>query len=128
MLKPGHLFFDYFEYSEFDSPDVKGSGKRMNDTFLLKLLKGRLIADTPFIITRGYNTPLYANKKFGTDDSSHVRGLGVDIACDNSVLRYVIVMALLSVGFDRIGIYDKHIHVDIDLDRHPEVLWIGVSK
>jgi len=36
--------------------------------------------------------------------------------------------ALLQAGFRRIGIYDKHIHADIDKTLPQDVMWWGVSK
>ena len=47
----------YFELSEFDSPDEKGSGAKMDQKFLIKLDSARYLANEPFKINSGYRTP-----------------------------------------------------------------------
>ena len=49
----------YFKLSEFDSPDLKGSGSNMNYTFLEKLDQARGLAGIPFKITSGFRTEAY---------------------------------------------------------------------
>lgn len=41
--------------------------------------------------------------------------------------RYLIVRGALGAGFTRIGVYDRHVHLDCDPDLPPRVLWEGVS-
>jgi len=55
---------------------------------------------------------------------------GVDIKCRDSRSRYLIVNAALRVGFNRIGIYDKHIHLDNAMGKGFDqyVVWWGKSK
>lgn len=31
-------------------------------------------------------------------------------------------------GFDRVGVYDRHFHVDVDLDKPRPAVWTGESK
>ena len=42
----------YFKLSEFDSPDMVGSGESMDQEFLSRLDQARSLADVPFKITR----------------------------------------------------------------------------
>lgn len=120
----------YFNYSEFDSPDVQGSGQLM-DKKLLKLLdKVREIVGEPIIINSGFRTPAHNEAVGGKmpDDngdggSSHLKGLAVDIAVRHSRMRFKLISALLEVGINRIGIADNFIHIDIDPFKDTDVIW-----
>ena len=112
-----------FNINEFDSPDVKGSGAKMNSCFLEMLDNARDIAGIPFSINSGYRTLEQNSKVGGVNSSSHTRGLAVDIACKESRARFLIVSALKEAGFTRIGISDSFIHVDSDSDKAQDVIW-----
>ena len=114
----------YFELWEFDSPDEKGSGSKMDENFLTKLDAARLLADIPFKINSGYRTPKPNKKVKGEPNSSHLKGLACDISATNSKARFKIVEALILVGFHRIGISDTMIHVDDDVSKVSEVIWL----
>ena len=47
----------YFNYSEFDSPDVQGSGQLMDAKILMMLDQVRDKFDKPIHITSGFRTP-----------------------------------------------------------------------
>ena len=113
----------HFKITEFDSPDKKGSGKYMDKTFLSMLDEARNIAKVPFPINSGYRTKQRNKKVGGVRNSSHLKGLACDIRCVNSNHRYLIVNALLDVGFTRIGISRTFLHVDIDMYKPPNVIW-----
>jgi len=115
----------YFKLSEFDSPDLAGSGENMNYCFLEKLDYARGNAEVPFKINSGYRTQHYNDKVLGARvGSSHKKGLAVDIHCVGSRDRYNIINALLSVGINRIGIAKTFIHCDVDKDKDQNVIWI----
>ena len=118
----------YFKLSEFDSPDMVGSGEAMDREFLSRLDQARSLADTPFKITSGYRTQEYnegllARGYKASAKSSHLLGHAADIACTNSSQRHKIIKALLKVGFNRIGIADTFIHVDNDPNKPANVIW-----
>jgi len=113
----------YFKLSEFDSPDLVGSGEAMDKEFLSRLDQARSLCDIPFIITSGYRSEAHNRKVGGVSDSSHKKGLAADIACTNSSARHIIVTALLKVGLNRIGIADTFIHVDRDSSKPANVIW-----
>ena len=113
----------YFKLSEFDSPDMVGSGEAMDKEFLNKLDKARSLCDIPFRITSGYRSEAHNLKVGGVSNSSHTKGLAADIACTNSAARHIIVSALLKVGLNRIGIADTFIHVDRDPSKVANVIW-----
>lgn len=114
----------YFKRAEFDSPDLIGSGVLMDSTLLKMLDKARELANIPFIINSGYRTSFHNKKVGGVRDSSHLEGLAVDIKADNSKDRFLIICALLQVGFTRIGIKGSSIHCDIDSQKDAMVVWL----
>lgn len=117
-----------FKASEFDSPDLKGSGKNMKDEFMEPLQEAREIADIPFKINSGYRTEAY-HKELGERGyktakvSAHCEGYAADIACNNSKDRWLIVGSLLLAGFTRIGIADTFIHVDNSPTKTEHRIW-----
>lgn len=113
----------YFNYSEFDSPDKPGSGKNMQDITLKKLDRARERAGIPFYITSGYRTPAHNQVVGGASNSAHLRGYAVDIAVKGSRERYLIIEALINEGFHRIGIGEKFVHADNDPGLDPRVIW-----
>ena len=118
----------YFNYTEFDSPDELGSGKQMSEKILEMLDLAREKFDKPIKITSGFRTEAY-NKDLkargykASSKSSHLKGLAVDIHCNNSKDRFELVDILLDVGFNRIGIADTFIHADIDEDKPSHLIW-----
>jgi uncharacterized protein YcbK (DUF882 family) len=121
----------YFNYSEFDSPDVQGSGQMMDKTLLEMLDEVRDKFDKPIHITSGFRTPAHNEAvggkmpdADGNGGSSHLKGLAVDIACNNSTDRFDLINCLLDVGFSRIGVGNTFIHADIDQDKTQGVIWI----
>ena len=119
----------HFELSEFDSPDEKGSGKYMDETFLSMLDDARGIAGIPFRITSGYRTPSHNAYVGGVQaglkskGSSHLFGYAADIACNSGQQREIIVAALIKAGFRRIGIAQNFIHADNDPDKSNSI-WL----
>jgi len=113
----------YFNYFEFDSPDVQGSGQLMDKKLLEMLDLARDKFDKPIRINSGYRTQAHNEKVGGKENSSHLKGLAVDIHCDNSKDRHELIWCLQDVGFRRIGIASTFIHVDIDEDKTQNVIW-----
>lgn len=112
MYKP-----KYFQESEFARciPPCKLSD--MDSDFLERLDKARELARTPFILNSAFRTVSYERSKGRSGGSSHCKGIAVDLHCSSSHVRYFIVKALISAGFDRIGIYPTFIHVDSDSEK-----------
>jgi len=114
----------YFNYEEFDSPDIQGSGQLMDKKILSMLDEVREMYGKPISINSGYRTIRHNAKVGGKSQSSHLKGLAVDIACSTSRDRYSLLEALKSVGFNRIGIAKSFIHVDIDSNKSDKVIWV----
>lgn len=113
----------YFNYEEFDSPDVQGSGQLINKDLLDKLDQAREQFGKPIIITSGYRTIRHNFEVGGKQNSSHLKGLAADISCKNSSDRFKLIQILLKVGINRIGIAKSFIHIDIDTDKTNNVIW-----
>lgn len=63
----------------------------------------------------------------GSLTSSHLSGYAIDIICVSSDERYQIINYCMPF-FNRIGIYDKHIHLDWHPNKVQHVLWVGKSS
>ncbi len=113
----------YFNYEEFDSPDVQGSGQLMDKKLLEMLDQVREMYGKPIHVTSGYRTKAHNRDVGGVTGSSHLKGLAVDIACITSSDRYKLLYALIKVGFNRIGVAKTFVHIDIDKDKSDNVIW-----
>lgn len=111
------------EPKHFSAQEVAGLDPRL----VAMLDRARGLARVPFIITSGRRDPVANRTSGGVGDSSHLRGLAVDIACEGSHDRMRIVTAAVMVGFKRVGVYDRHIHLDCDERLPQECMWVGVS-
>ena len=117
---------NHFKISEFDSPDLKDSGQKMDKVFLKLLDQARDRAGVPFKILSGYRTIEHNLLVNGKKNSSHLFGLAADIYLPkNSRNRFLIINALFEVGLNRIGINFKgrFVHVDMDRSKDENVLW-----
>lgn len=98
----------------FSSEEVEG----LNPALVEKLDLARDVAGVPFVLTSTFRQG---------DRRSHGRGFAVDIRANMSRARFRIVLGLIQAGFRRIGVYDKHVHADIDPELPKDVMWVGES-
>lgn len=129
----------YFKISDFDCPTENNSGQYMKRSVLVALDSARHWVQSNwnnrgkkkivFIITSGYRTPKHNIDVGGTSQSSHVKGLAVDIAYKDINSLFVIVISLALNGFFRFGINfnKKFVHCDMDNDKRPAV-WFYKSR
>jgi zinc D-Ala-D-Ala carboxypeptidase len=94
----------------------------MDIGLISKLNLARRSSGVPFIITSAIRCPKHNYDVHGKERSSHLIGKAVDIKCDTSRNRFIILKALYKY-FDRIGIAKDFIHVDVDMKKTPYVLW-----
>jgi uncharacterized protein YcbK (DUF882 family) len=92
-----------------------------------KLDRARGLAGIPFVITSGWRSPEENTTDGGVPDSSHCLGLAVDLRCQDGNSRFKMVTALIDAGFNRIGVYNLHIHCDVSDVLPQKVIWTGVS-
>lgn len=116
--------FRYFKPEEFEKATPACSIDDMNEGFLQLLDDARSLCSVPFIINSAYRSKEYEASKGRAGTSSHCKGLAVDLRCSSPRNRFKMVIALISVGFRRIGVYPTFIHVDMDPAK-PSSLWLG---
>lgn len=142
-------YFDYREFDStakfpedngketWTAPDgrkkLTGSGKANIKTALLRRLEdARDIVEKEwnakgkprivFSINSGYRTPYYnATLSGAVPNSSHTLGMAADISVKNYSEEQVDMMleALRRAGFQRFGLYNTFIHVDVDDANRP---------
>lgn len=62
----------------------------------------------------------------GKTHSDHLICGGVDIFCNTSRLRFIILNAAFRSGITRIGIYNRFIHIGINPANPQQVVWVGL--
>ncbi len=114
----------YFKPSEFDSPDLPGSGKNMQQSTIEKLERARSSAGVPFGINSGYRTQKHNDSlEHSVKDSAHRTGHAADIAVTKDTYGKILT-ALINAGFKRIGLGRNFIHVDDDPTKPTPAVWI----
>ncbi len=88
----------------------------------------------PLIVSSSLREPLYNTSVGGVSDSSHMLNpetgfySGVDLTTPsnyiNSADRFRLVRFALWVGFTRVGLYKKHIHLDLETYLPQNVIWL----
>ena len=114
----------WFQPSEFDSPDKPGSSVGMNLEFVHKIDKLREAVKMPLTILSGIRTQEHNAKVGGVDSSAHTIGHAADVQVLSASARYVILEAALRFGFRRIGIGNGFLHLDDDITKPQDVLWL----
>tara|TARA_B100001564_G_C20665219_1_gene683439 strand:+ start:344 stop:703 length:360 start_codon:yes stop_codon:yes gene_type:complete len=114
--------YRYFSESEFHCNGVNCFDK-MNHDLLAKLDIARDMCGFPFKITSSWRSEEHNAKIGGVKSSAHLSGNAVDLACSNSTTRMYMIEALLTAGFNRIGVSNRFIHVDVDDELPQNVMW-----
>lgn len=92
----------------------------LNPRFVEKLLLAQRYAGFPFTINSAYRSQAYERSKGRKGDSSHCKGLAVDISSADSHTRFKVVLACHTAGICRSGIGKTFTHVDDDETKaHP---------
>lgn len=123
------------EYKYFKQEEVVGLDPEFVAKLDLATAKTEEISEEkrriPFVITSGFRTPEKNLSVIGSvPDSSHLKGMAVDLKVSSSHDSWVIAMALKEVGITRVGIYvdrewnPSHVHADMDGDKVSQVLFI----
>lgn len=96
----------------FPRPDL------MSEQLMRRADFARMLYDLPFSVTSSYRVG---------DPLAHGDGEALDIAVFDSFGRWNLFDAVKRAGFKRIGVYTRHIHVDVS-EYLPKGLWAGVSE
>ena len=114
---------DNFYRDEFACPHCGVAD--IDPRLVLKLQELRLAIGRSLVITSGYRCQEHNDKiPHSSKNSSHIKGLAVDIACANSPDRFALV-ALCMRAFRRVGIYSGWLHVDVDDTKPQNIMWVG---
>ena len=121
-----HQILEYFNPIDFNCGCGCGRGLDYMATAILnRLYKARVLADVPFIINSAFRCKLHNSTiRRASPNSSHCLGFAVDIKAGDSAVRYRLIKGAILAGFERIGVYDWGVHVDVDSSKR-EGLWIG---
>jgi hypothetical protein len=97
------------------------------------LQQARTIARVPFIINSGSRCVAHnKNVSNGSTTGDHISDnnnicIGADIACTDPRTRFIMLSAFHQVGFDRLGLANRFIHVGIGRRRggrmDDDVVW-----
>ena len=120
---------EFFKYQEFNSPDHDRSGMLMNYEFMCILDNIRRQHGKPIRINSGYRTKehndhLIKSGAKASPGSSHMKGLAVDIKCNDDKERFELVNLALAHGINRIGVAKTFIHLDVDKEKNQNRIWI----
>jgi uncharacterized protein YcbK (DUF882 family) len=96
----------------------------INGAFIHQLQTARDIASVPFVINSGYRCGDHNWRVGGSPDSSHKKGLAADIRTQTSSERFAVIDGLIKAGFRRIGVAENYIHVDMDMSKPQNVMWV----
>ena len=113
----------YFQLLEFDCPCCGQS--KINHAFVELLDKARALAGIPFVINSGWRCERHNKIVGGSPTSSHLKGVAADIRCIDSRSRFLMLTALLKIGFNRFVLYDTFIHVDTDSTKANGIIQMG---
>lgn len=117
----------HFKKSEFYCPCGCGLGfDDMDEDLPYYLNMARGYAEVPFVLTSTIRCMKHnlSEEVGGSETSSHLKGLAIDIKCDSSYERYRMIQGLKKAGFTRIGIGKDFIHADKDPDKPKELMWV----
>lgn len=137
--------FKYFTWSEFDTGATKAdiasgvetyfsarhgnnrvtgsAAQHMSADFIRKLDAIREEVGFPLIINSGYRSQQWNSHVGGSTTSSHMKGVAVDIRVINDMQRHAIVKAALKHGVNRFGWGRTYVHLDIDRQKSPNIVW-----
>ncbi len=112
-----------FTAREFICSGCGEEGIKDDLVFHLQMAHDMLPIHRVMVITSGYRCEAHNEAVGGLKDSAHKKGLAADIKCEDTLLRFLLLKALLKVGFKRIGIYKNFIHADLDGSKPQGVIW-----
>lgn len=85
------------------------------------------VGGRPLTINSGIRCPEHNKNEGGADNSTHLRGEAADIAIAGSAERYDLIMAAMTKGCRRIGVYKGQNIVHVDVATHGvslDVMWV----
>ena len=114
----------YFSEGEFNRCSPSCSLQDMKQTTISKLDTAREVAGIPFVLTSAYRSSEHDRSKGRSGTGAHTIGRAIDIRCNTSRNRFLVVNALLKAGFKRIGVGKTFVHADDSETHDQEVIWL----
>ena len=116
----------HFQPSEFKRPEC------LRKEMITKLDRLREACGFALIVTSSFRDADHNRAVGGVDGSAHClspdgfySGIDLSIANLGAAGLFRVVRNALMLGFNRIGVYGDHVHLDVE-DRLPQqVLWVG---
>lgn len=91
---------------------------------LVSLIKSaQALCGFQFLITSGFRPRTWELSKGRSGNSSHCKGLAVDIGVSDSYVRYKVLLSLGFIGVPRLGVGKAFIHIDIDETKPNPICW-----
>jgi len=124
-----YKYFTDAEFKKFGITDEDFRRKLDNArglaTAWLQSTTGDRTKQTPIKITSGKRTEAQNDAAGGVEDSAHTKGIAIDLSCSTGEQRVALVYGFLAAGITRIGLYDKHMHVDTDYTKPNPTIFLG---
>ena len=113
----------YFKDAEFRRCTPACSIEDMDKDFLALMDEVREEAGIPLVVNSAYRSRAWEKLQGRNGNSSHTRGVAVDIRCTTSQNRWKILRAAFKCGIRRIGVARNFIHLDNDPTLPQRVVW-----
>ena len=111
------------DFNDFEFTCGCGCQKnKVSPTLIDKLQQLRDMINKPIIITSGYRCKAYNKHIGGADNSPHLTGEASDIQV-KAIAPITLAIIASKIAYIRIGIYDKHTHIDVR-PPNPSKYWI----
>lgn len=125
FLKERFDYPPYFVPEEFQCrcqyPDCHKIGIQMKLVWRLSAV--RILLGMPVGINSGWRCDKHNSDIGGKPNSTHLSGWAADIKAPAGTHRFELLEAALEVGFNRIGVYDWGLHLDMAPFVVDRVLW-----
>jgi rhodanese-related sulfurtransferase len=113
-----------FKEYEFKACSPGCSLQDMEQSTIDRFDVAREIAGVPFVPVSAYRSVEWELSKGRSGKGGHPKRRALDLECDSSRERFLIVNALIEAGFKRIGIAKTFIHADDAEDLAQRVIWM----
>ena len=110
-----------FSRSEFDCPCCGADGVDLEIVDVLQTIRdavGHRIA-----VSSGVRCEEHNEEVGGVSTSEHIYGNAVDVVCQTSALRFIIIREALRAGITRIGVSSDFVHLGTSVRHTPNVCW-----
>jgi len=114
----------YFKEAEFQRCSPACSLQDMKQDFMTLLDRVREMAGIPLVLNSAYRSVDHERKMGRDGKSAHTLGCAADIRCQSDSSRYAIINAAIYLGFKRIGIEGKFLHLDCSEKHSQRVAWM----